>query len=189
MDGWVWSSGGMILTEENWSTGRKTLYSVGGRWMNEYGGMVLTGEIWSTGRKTLYSVGGRWMNEYGGMVEWYQEQTTKGLGVEPLLVSLFSTNSTLNGEDQTWTSKLRGQQPTVWAMAQPLTIPISLQHDTLPLQVCGYNWPSSCKLPVTDPPPALYHFTIYQHIIPSSWKKEAIFLSTMLGSTQNHTSS
>jgi hypothetical protein len=29
----------------NWSTWRKTLYSVGGRWMNEYG---------STGRKTLY---------------------------------------------------------------------------------------------------------------------------------------
>jgi len=33
--------------------------------------MVLTGENWSTGRKTLYSVGGRWMNEYGAMVEWY----------------------------------------------------------------------------------------------------------------------
>ena len=40
MDGWVWSDGGMILTGENWSTGRKTLYSVGGRWMNEYGAMV-----------------------------------------------------------------------------------------------------------------------------------------------------
>ena len=30
-------------------------------------------ENWSTGRKTLYSVGGRWMNEYGAMVEWYWE--------------------------------------------------------------------------------------------------------------------
>ena len=40
MDEWVWSNGGMILTAENWSTGRKTLYSVGGRWMNEYGAMV-----------------------------------------------------------------------------------------------------------------------------------------------------
>ena len=40
MDEWVWSNGGMILTGENWSTGRKTLYSVGGRWMNEYGAMV-----------------------------------------------------------------------------------------------------------------------------------------------------
>jgi len=26
-------------------------------------------ETGSTGRKTLYSVGGRWMNEYGAMVE------------------------------------------------------------------------------------------------------------------------
>ena len=40
MDGWVWSNGGMILTGEDWSTGRKTLYSVGGRWMSEYGAMV-----------------------------------------------------------------------------------------------------------------------------------------------------
>ena len=40
MDEWVWSNGGMILTGENWSTGRKILYSVGDRWMNEYGAMV-----------------------------------------------------------------------------------------------------------------------------------------------------
>ena len=40
MDEWVWSNGGMILTGENWSTGRKPLYSVGSRWMNEYGAMV-----------------------------------------------------------------------------------------------------------------------------------------------------
>ena len=40
MNEWVWSSGGMILTGENWSSGRKTLYSVGGRWMNGYGAMV-----------------------------------------------------------------------------------------------------------------------------------------------------
>jgi len=26
---------------------------------------------WSTGRKTLYSVCGRWMYEYGALVEWY----------------------------------------------------------------------------------------------------------------------
>jgi len=40
MDEWVWSNGGMILTGENWRTGRKTLCRVGGRWMNEYGAMV-----------------------------------------------------------------------------------------------------------------------------------------------------
>ena len=40
MDEWVWSNGGMMLTGENWSIGRKILYSVGGRWMDEYGAMV-----------------------------------------------------------------------------------------------------------------------------------------------------
>ena len=40
MDEWVWSNGGMILTGENWSAGRKTLYSVGGRWMDGYGATV-----------------------------------------------------------------------------------------------------------------------------------------------------
>jgi len=40
MNGWVWSNGGMVLTGENWSTGRKALYSAGGRWMDEYGAMV-----------------------------------------------------------------------------------------------------------------------------------------------------
>ena len=52
------------------------------------GGMVLTGENWSTGRKTLYSVGGRWMDEYGAMVEWYWQATSKVLAVKPVLVSL-----------------------------------------------------------------------------------------------------
>ena len=40
MDGWVWSNGGMVLTGENWSAGRETLYSVGDRWMDVYGAMV-----------------------------------------------------------------------------------------------------------------------------------------------------
>ena len=31
--------------------------------------MILTGENGRTGRKSLYSVGGRWMNEYEAMVE------------------------------------------------------------------------------------------------------------------------
>ena len=47
-------------------------------WSND--GMILTGENWSTGRKTLYSVGGRWMNEYGAMVEWYWQRKTEVLG-------------------------------------------------------------------------------------------------------------
>ena len=54
MDEWVWSNGGMILTGENWSTGRKTLYSVDGRWMNEYGAMVEW--YWNPLRKIFRSV-------------------------------------------------------------------------------------------------------------------------------------
>ena len=49
-------------------------------WVWSNGGMILTGEAWSTGRKTLYSVGGRWMNEYGAMVEWYWQGKTEVLG-------------------------------------------------------------------------------------------------------------
>ena len=36
MDEWVWSNGGMILTGENWSTGRKTLYSVAAIFNKKY---------------------------------------------------------------------------------------------------------------------------------------------------------
>jgi len=36
----MWSNGGLILKGETLSTGRKTLYSMGGRWMDEYGAVV-----------------------------------------------------------------------------------------------------------------------------------------------------
>jgi len=49
-------------------------------WIWRNGGMILTGENWSTGRKTLYSVGGKWMNEYGAMMEWYWQGKTEVLG-------------------------------------------------------------------------------------------------------------
>ena len=80
MDEWVWSNGGMVLTGENWSTGRKTLYSVGGRWMSmeQWWNDTDRGN-WSTGRETLYSVGGRWMNEYGAVMEWYWQGKTEVL--------------------------------------------------------------------------------------------------------------
>ena len=47
------------------------------RWVWSNGGMILTGENWSTGRKTLYSAGGRWIDEYGAMVEWYWQGKTE----------------------------------------------------------------------------------------------------------------
>jgi len=48
-------------------------------WLWDNGGMILTGEDWSTGRKILYSVSGRWMNVYEAMVEWYWEGITEVL--------------------------------------------------------------------------------------------------------------
>jgi hypothetical protein len=39
-----------------------------------------TGENWSAGRRTLYSVGGRWMDEYGAMVEWHWQGRTEVMG-------------------------------------------------------------------------------------------------------------
>ena len=77
MDEWVWSNGEMILTGENWSTGRKTLYSVGGRWMNEYGAMVEwywqgKTEVLGEKRYTVWVV-----DEWVSMEEWWND-TDKG---------------------------------------------------------------------------------------------------------------
>jgi hypothetical protein len=54
MNEWVWGNSAMILTAENWSTGRRTLYRV----------CVV------------------WMNEYWAMVEWYWQGKTEVLGEE-----------------------------------------------------------------------------------------------------------
>ena len=72
MDEWVWSNGGMILTGENWSAGRKTLYSLGGRWMDEYGAMVewyWQGKTEVLGEKhyTVWVVD-EWVLSNGGMI-------------------------------------------------------------------------------------------------------------------------
>jgi len=70
---WVWSVGGMILTGENWSTGRETLYSVGGRWMNGYGTLVewyWQGKTEVQGEKHYIAwVVGEWM----GMEHWWND--------------------------------------------------------------------------------------------------------------------
>jgi hypothetical protein len=52
------------------------------KWVWSNGGMMLTGENWSTGRGTFYSVCGRWMSEYGALVEWYWQGKTEVLGEE-----------------------------------------------------------------------------------------------------------
>ena len=68
---WPWERAG-------WRRCYSDNFSAVRRWSN--GGMILTGENSSTGGKTLYSVGGRWMNEYGAMVEWYWQGKTEVLG-------------------------------------------------------------------------------------------------------------
>ena len=79
-DEWVWSNGGMILAGENWSTGRKTLYSVGGRWMSmeQWWNDTDRGKLkyWE---KNIMQRGWE-MDEYGAMVEWYWQGKTEVLG-------------------------------------------------------------------------------------------------------------
>ena len=60
--------------------------------------------------------------------------------------------------------KVRSQQSIAWGMAQAFTVPTGLQHNTFPLHFCASDWPGACKLPITDPPPAQYHWptNIYQ---------------------------
>jgi len=49
-------------------------------WVFSVGGMILTGENWSTGRETLCRVGRRWMNVYWALVEWYRQGKPEVLG-------------------------------------------------------------------------------------------------------------
>ena len=81
MNEWVWSSGGMILTGENWSTERKTLYSVGGRWMIGYGAMVewyWQGKTQVLGEKHYTAwVVDEWIWRNGGMILTGENWSTK----------------------------------------------------------------------------------------------------------------
>jgi len=79
MNEWVWSIGGMILTGETEVLGEKHYTAlVVDEWMNmEHWWNGTDRGNWSGGRKTLYSVGGRWMNEYGALVEWYWQGKLK----------------------------------------------------------------------------------------------------------------
>ena len=84
----VWSNGGMIMTGENWSAGRKELYSVGGRWTNDYGAMVelyWQGTIERLGEKnyTVCVVEGwksmeqRWNDFDRGKLKWWEKNIIK----------------------------------------------------------------------------------------------------------------
>jgi hypothetical protein len=79
MNEWVWSIGEMVLTGETEVLGeRHYTASVVDEWMimeHWWNGTDMGN--WSTGRKTLYSVGGRWVGEYGALVEWYWQGKLK----------------------------------------------------------------------------------------------------------------
>ena len=79
-------------------------------WVWSNGGMILTGENWSSGRETLYSVGSRWMDEYGAMVEWYWQGKTEVLGETPTkIATVYTINSTW--PDMRLNPGLRGERP------------------------------------------------------------------------------
>jgi hypothetical protein len=79
MNEWVCSIGGMILIGETEVLGEKHYTaSVVYEWMSmEHWWNGTDRGNWSTGRKALYSFGGRWMNEYGALVEWYWHGETE----------------------------------------------------------------------------------------------------------------
>ena len=82
--------------------------------------MILTGENWSVGRKTLYSVGGRWMDEYGAMVEWYWQGKPEVLGEKHLPVPLCSNQiwNTLSC-DRTRPSTMKFRRMTARTISLP----------------------------------------------------------------------
>ena len=90
MNEWVWSIGGMILTGETEVLGEKHYTaSVVDEWMSvEHWWNDTDRRNLSTGRKTLYSVDDRRMNEYGTLVEWYWQGKTEVVGEKPVLVPL-----------------------------------------------------------------------------------------------------
>ena len=84
-------------------------------WIWGNGGMILTGETWSTGRETLYSVGGRWMNGYGALVEWYWQGKTEVLGEKPVPRPLYPPQIShgLTKPGPSWQEAV-GETPKPW---------------------------------------------------------------------------
>jgi len=100
-------------------------------WSN--GGMVLTGENWSTGRETLYSVGGRWMNVYGALVEWYWQGKTEVLREKHytawVVGEWMGMGHWWNGTDKAWCHLLFYFTSSVLNMFRALIYPSSGARD------------------------------------------------------------
>jgi len=108
-------------------------------WVWSNGGMILTGEYWSTGRKTLYNMGGRWINEYGAMVEWYWQGNTEVLGgkhytawvVDEWMSMEQSWNDT-DRRQQKWWEKVLAQCHTVYQTPTGDLICLKLYTNLIP---------------------------------------------------------
>ena len=132
MNGWVWRNAGMILTGENWSAGRKTLYSVGGRWINECGAMeewYWQGKTEVLGEKhyTVWVVDGwmsmeQWWNDTDrGKLKYWEKDLSVAVLLYPPQISRDLT------WDRTRVSALRGRRLTAHAglflnMFQPFSL-------------------------------------------------------------------
>ena len=97
--------------------------------------MILTGENWSTGRKTLYCMGGRWINECGEMVEWYQQGNTE-VAVQHLTKGLSWSLQFSHAHAWHWTrdSVMRGEPLTASATLRPnsvIILPLTQQWKTI----------------------------------------------------------
>jgi hypothetical protein len=86
---WYWQGKIEVLGEKHYTAW------VVDKWMWSNGGMILTGENWCTGRKALYGVDGRWMNVYGAMVEWYWQGKTDSLGDRSIPASFVHKQPTM----------------------------------------------------------------------------------------------
>ena len=75
MEEWYWQGKTEVLGEKHYTAWVVDEWMSMEQWWND-----TDRGICSTGRKTLYCVGGRWMNEYGAMVEWHWQGKTEVLG-------------------------------------------------------------------------------------------------------------
>jgi len=89
-------------------------------WVWSIGGMVLTGENWSTGRGTLYSADGRWMSGYGALVEWYWQGKPAVLGENPVTMVLCPPQMQYGLTwDRTLASAVKGRRLIAWYSLNP----------------------------------------------------------------------
>ena len=113
---WYWQGKTKVLGEKHY------IAWVVGEWMGmEHWWNDTDRGNWCTGRETLYSVGGRWMNGYGALVELYWQGKTEVLGEKPFTGTLRSPQiSHRLAWDRTWASAVRYQQLATWAIPRSL---------------------------------------------------------------------